>query len=144
MHLEWLVTFEPVEITALAKQEVKVMAKKVVCTAGSAFQLKLSADWNEIAADDDIMYITCSVHDAMGNIVPTASNLVTFTVEGPGKVIGVDNGCPIDHQPLDGDQIHAFNGLCLAVIESTGKKGSINVIAASAGLKSATISLKAK
>ncbi|MEX2729976.1 MAG: glycoside hydrolase family 2 TIM barrel-domain containing protein [Candidatus Sigynarchaeum springense] len=144
MHLEWLVPFEPGEITAVAKQEGKVMAKKVVCTAGSAFQLKLSADWNEIAADDDIMYITCSVHDAMGNIVPTASNLVTFTVEGPGKVIGVDNGCPIDHQPLDGDQIHAFNGLCLAVIESTGKKGSINVIAASAGLKSATISLKAK
>ncbi len=86
----------------------------------------------------------CSVQDAAGTTVPTASNLVTFTVNGPGEVVGVDNGCPIDHQPLDGDQVHAFNGLCLAVVKSTGSAGPIKVIAASAGLKSATISLKAK
>nr|MDO8117733.1 glycoside hydrolase family 2 [Candidatus Sigynarchaeota archaeon] len=133
------------EITAVAKQDGKAMATKTVRTAGTASRLKLSADWNEIAADGyDIAYIACSVHDAAGTVVPTASNLVTFTVEGPGEVIGVDNGCPIDHLPLDGDQIHAFNGLCLAVLKSTGRAGFIKVIAASVGLESAMISLKAR
>jgi beta-galactosidase len=145
LHLEWLVPYEPGEITAVAKQDGKVMATKTVRTAGAPFQMKIQSDWADVAADGaDIAYITCSVHDAAGTIVPTASNLVTFTVDGPGEVIGVDNGCPIDHQSLDGDQMHAFNGLCLAVIKSTGTAGTIKVVAASSGLKSAAIALRAK
>jgi beta-galactosidase len=145
MHLEWMVPFEPGEITAVAKQDGKVMATKTVRTAEGASQLKVAVDWNEIAADGaDITFITCSVHDAAGTIVPTASNLVTFSVDGPGEVIGVDNGCPIDHQPLDGDQIHAFNGLCLAVIKSTGTAGTIKVKVASSGLKSDAVVVLAR
>lgn len=145
MHLEWLVPFEPGEITAMAKQGGKIMATKTVRTAGATSRLELAADWSEIVADGaDITYITCSVRDDAGNIVPIANNLVTFTVEGPGEIIGVDNGCPIDHESLDGDQIHAFNGLCLVVIKSTTTPGKIQVKASSSGLQSGVAIITAR
>jgi beta-galactosidase len=146
LHLEWEVPYEPGELTALAKNGDEVMATKTVKTTKTPYQIKLEADWTEIAADGvDIAYLTASIIDIDGNVVPTADNLVIFTVKGPGQVIGVDNGNNASHEPFYEDQIHAFNGLCLAVVQSTEKKGGeITIVAGSPGLKSATVTLVAK
>nr|MDO8114676.1 glycoside hydrolase family 2 TIM barrel-domain containing protein [Candidatus Sigynarchaeota archaeon] len=145
LHLEWEVPYEPGEITAIAKQGTKAMATKTVRTSKAPCKIMLKADWTEIAADgNDITYITASIHDIDGNFVPTAQNLVTFTVKGPATVIGVDNGNPISHEPFFEDQIHAFNGLCLAVVQSEDHAGSITVTASSLGLKSDAVTINAK
>ncbi|MGC9973546.1 MAG: hypothetical protein ABSE56_23490, partial [Bryobacteraceae bacterium] len=38
----------------------------------------------------------------------------------------------------------AFNGLCLAIVESTGKPGQIRVNATSAGLKPSSVTIGAR
>ena len=66
--------------------------------------------------------------DENGLVVPTANNAIEFKVEGEGVLIGTDNGNPQDKTQMKSKQRNAFNGLALAVIQSTEKGGNITVI----------------
>ena len=63
---------------------------------------------------------------------------VTFTVSGPGRVIGVGNGDPSSHEPDRASKRNAFNGLCMALVQSQKTPGEIRVEASAPGLASAT------
>jgi beta-galactosidase len=76
--------------------------------------------------------------------VPTADNEVAFDIQGEGKLIGVDGGNPVSHEDYKGKSIKAFNGLCLAIVQSTAKPGRIQLTATSPGLKSSTVVVTTK
>jgi beta-galactosidase len=59
-------------------------------------------------------------------------------------LIGVDNGDPSNTEDYKGRTRKAFHGMCLAIVQSTGKAGSIHVRATSPGLKPATLTIAAK
>ena len=80
--------------------------------------------------------------DAQGRIVPTASNLVKFTVTGAGQLLGGGNGDPASHEPDKTSQRSAPNGLCLAIIQAGRTNGVITLRAESASLHPATVSLE--
>ena len=98
--------------------------------------LGLSLDRERIAADRrDVAHIVVQILDSAGRTVPTAANAVTFQLEGEGKLIGVDNGDPQSHDEYKATRVKAFNGLCLAIVQSTAKPGQIAMTATSQGLK---------
>ncbi|MEO6994617.1 MAG: hypothetical protein ABI273_13475, partial [Lacunisphaera sp.] len=69
-------------------------------TTGQAAQLQLASDRATIKADgEDVSVVSVMVTDAQGRVVPTADNDVTFSIEGPGRLIGVGNGNPVSHEP---------------------------------------------
>jgi beta-galactosidase len=43
--------------------------------------------------------VAVSVSDSKGRTVPTASDHVSFEIDGPGKILGVGNGDPSCHEP---------------------------------------------
>ena len=53
-------------------------------------------------------------------------------------LIGVGNGDPSSHEPDKADKRRAFNGLCMAIVQSRGGPGAITIAAESPGLRSAT------
>ena len=61
-----------------------------------------------------------------------------------GKIIGVDSGDPQSHEDYRSPRRKAFNGLSLAIVQSTGKPGQIRVTAASPGLKSGSVTVMTK
>ena len=63
------------------------------------------------------------VQDAQGRAVPAADNLVSFGVSGEGKAMGTGNGDPTDHEPDPGSSRKAFNGLCMALVQSSKDGG---------------------
>jgi len=63
-------------------------------------------------------------------------------VEGNGKLIGFDNGNPLDHTSMKSSQRKTFNGLALAIIRANDKPGEITVTATSGTLKEAVIRIK--
>ena len=73
-----------------------------------------------VANSQDVAQVEVRIVDANGNVVPTSNNLVTFSIEGEGKLIGVDNGNPQDHNSYKINKRNAFNGLCFAIVQSTG------------------------
>jgi beta-galactosidase len=69
---------------------------------------------------------------------------VTFSVSGPGQLVGVDNGNPIDTSSYKATSRKAFSGKVLAIVRSTGTAGTITVGASSSGLTANTLSVTAQ
>ncbi len=149
LYLTWNVPYEDGTITAEAwdaeGQPIDlgtVEGRTSVTTTGEAAELSASVDRTEIAADGaELSYITVDVTDEDGNIVPDAANNVKFTVEGEGKLVGVDNGKQDDHQSYQDDNRDAFNGQLVAIVQSTKTAGEITVTASAEGLDPATVTI---
>ena len=68
---------------------------------------------------------------------PQADLLLTFSVEGPAELIGVDNGNPEGMESLRGDRMHAFHGRALAVIRfyGRGRREAVVTVACGRGFR---------
>jgi beta-galactosidase len=143
--LMWRVNFESGSVKAVGKRAGKVILEKEIFTAGSPYQIKLESDRNTINADgDDLSFITVTILDEKGNVVPNANNNVKFSVKGEGKIAGVDNGLQTSMESFQANNRNAFNGKCLVVVQSTEKAGKIELTASSEGLKGQAITITAK
>ena len=145
LHLLWKVPFVPGTLKAISRTGGKQVLIKEIKTAGNAAKLTATADRSTIKSDgNDLSFITIEVVDANGVMVPDADQLVEFKLEGPGKIVGVDNGDPVSHESFKAPQRKAFHGKCLVVVQSGDKAGTIKMTATSAGLSATTIELTAK
>ena len=144
-HLSWSVPYAPGTLEARGFDSTgKVMATDKVETAGAPAGLRLTTDRTALTADgEDLTMVEVDVVDAQGRIVPTADDLVTFTVAGAGHVAGVGNGDPTNHEPDKAGYRHAFNGKCMVIVGAGERPGTISLRASAAGLKSAGLSMKA-
>ena len=135
LHLSWDVPYEPGILKIVGKKDGEIITEEVRTTSKPS-SIRLSADRIEINADArDIANVKAEIIDENGLVVPDASNLIEFKVEGEGVLVGTDNGNPRDRTNMKSKQRNTFNGMALAVIQSTGKTGSIKITAASSGLK---------
>ena len=116
-----------------------------VQTAGEPAKIVLTPDRQTINANkQDLRYVTVQLLDANDVPVPFADNLIEFEVSGAGKLLAVGNGNQQNHTSFKGGKMEAYLGKCLAVIQSTNKKGEISITARSAGLPVATATLIAE
>jgi len=143
MHLSWDVPYQPGELKAVAKKDGEVICSAVTRTAGPAAKIELSADRCELAAGQrKLSYVTIKLLDKDGNFQPKADSQITLELEGPARLMAVGNGDPMSHQSYQEPTIKAFNGLCLAIIGSTGEPGEITVTAKSEGLEAAVVKIQ--
>jgi beta-galactosidase len=142
VHLEWSVAFASGTLRAEGRRGGSVVATDQVTTAGTAARVRLAADRGTIRADgEDLAYITTDILDANSVLVPTASNTVNFSISGPARLVGVDNGNAISTESYKGTSRQAFSGKCLAIVQSTGAAGQIVVTASSSGLTSGSVTI---
>lgn len=112
--------------------------RSYVETTTDATQLTMEADRTSITADgDDLSYITISVKDQKGNLINTDDVSIQLSIEGNGKIIGVDNGRQPDHTSYQSLTRNTGAGQLVAVVQSTEDAGSFTVAASTAdGLRS--------
>ena len=94
-HCSWKATYHPGSITVKGFKNGKLAAQETLSTTGAPEKIALTA--NKTLADktkDDIILVTVEALDSKGNAVPDAANKVSFSLDGPGKIIGVGNGDP--------------------------------------------------
>ncbi|MCW3092550.1 MAG: glycoside hydrolase [Ferruginibacter sp.] len=145
MHVTWKVNYTPGMLKAISRKNGRIVLTKEIKTAGMPAKIILTADRKLISADgNDLSYITAKVVDANGVMVPGADNLIAFTVAGNAKVIATDNGSPTSMESFKATKHKAFNGLCLAVIQSGEKAGVVTVTATAEGLAPASITINTK
>jgi beta-galactosidase len=142
-HLEWKVKYAPGAIEARASKGGKVVLTEKRETTGPAAKIVAVADRPRIAADgQDVAVINVTIVDAQGRTVPLADNKVTFALSGPGNVLGVGNGDPSCHEPDKASARSAFNGLCMAIVQSRrAEPGSIAISVTSPGLETASVTV---
>ncbi|WP_111707619.1 sugar-binding domain-containing protein [Lutibacter citreus] len=138
----WEVVYKSGELKALSYKNGKVIAEKIVKTAGEATSIKVETRRVEMKANgQDLIYVECTILDKDGNEVPTANNLIEFYIGGPAKIVGVGNGDNMGLEPFKANKRTAFNGKCLAIIQSTKEAGSITCTISSEKLGSTSIHL---
>ena len=142
LHLAWDVPYEPGTIKAVGTKAGQAAVTVEISTTGDPAAINLAVDRETIRADRrDVAHVIVKVTDDQGRVHPDAENDIAFEVQGEGKLIGVDNGDMSNAQSYKGKQKKAFHGMCLAIVQSTGKAGQIQVTAVSPGLKPATVTI---
>jgi beta-galactosidase len=145
LRVQWRVPFEEGGLKAVSRKGGQVVLTREVKTAGLPAKIILKADRPVIKADGkDLSFVTGTVVDKEGVMVPDAGNLVQFAISGEGFIAGVDNGSPTSHESFKASQHTAMNGLVLAIVQSTGKEGKITLTASAAGLTPITLVIEAK
>ncbi|MBB6131143.1 beta-galactosidase GalA [Mucilaginibacter lappiensis] len=99
-HLEWLVKYEAGTLEAIGYKKGIKAGRDVVKTTLTPAQLKLLTNQPTIKGDGkDIAVITVQAADKNNLVVPTADNEIGFSINGPGKIIGVGNGNQTSLEP---------------------------------------------
>ena len=148
-HLKWNAVYKPGRVVAYGYKNGKRILTETIETTKPAAKTVLKADRSQIVADGrDLAVITIEVQDQKGHIVPDACPVLTFTLTGNGRILGVGNGDPsypgIDHpNAIDCHQftIPAFNGLAQLLIQSTDDAGTLQLTCTSEGLSTSTLQL---
>lgn len=146
-RLRWdEVKYEPGELRVIVWKNGRKWAEERVTTAGEAAGVRVAADRMRLTADGhDLAFVTVSITDGQGKLVPRASHLVTFTVDGPADLVATDNGDPTDMTAFPSPSRKAFSGKALAIIRTRqGEKGKVTVTATAPGLKEARVVLQCR
>ena len=149
-HLEWKVKYAPGVLEARGSRNGQVVLSERRETTSAPARLVLRPDRQQIGADgEDLSVIAVEIVDAQNRLVPVAANTITFKIKGPGRLIGVGNGDPSCHEPdkpvsPDEGKRSAFNGLCVALVQSLKQPGDIRVEASAAGLASASVLVRSE
>ena len=142
-QIVWNVPYASGTLTVVAHDADGNKLSKSYTTAGEATSIEMIADRNEVTANEtDVIHCEISIVDSKGTYVPNANQMITFDVEGPARIIGVENGDILDLSPHKVNYRKTFNGKCLLLIESTDKAGTITITAESKGFKSDAVKIK--
>lgn len=146
-RLMWNETkYEPGELKVVAYDADGNKAdEKIVKTSGKPHHLVLTVNKDCLSANgDDLAYITVSVADKDGNIVPTDSRKVKFAVSGAGAFEATANGDPTSLLPFQNPEMELFSGAATAIVRSADTPGVIKFTASARGVKSAVLSITVK
>lgn len=150
---DWQVPYEPGEITAIAYDgEGREIARESRHSFKEAKRLVLEADKAALSGDgEDMCFVTVSAVDEDGYPVENAMNYVELSLEGQGRLLGMDNGDSTDYNAYKGNVRKLFNGKLLAVVASgpvsTGSRtggeqeGKIRITVTGQGLEPAGLEI---
>lgn len=146
-RLMWMDTrYEPGELRVVAyDKDGRKAAEKVVRTAGKAHHLVLTPARRELAANgDDLLYVTVSVADKDGNIVPTDTRRVKFQVDGAGTFEATANGDPKCLLPFQNPEMDLFSGAATAILRSAKEPGTLRLRVTAPGVRPAELTVPVK
>lgn len=146
-RLMWMDTrYEPGEVKVVAyNADGSVDGEKVIRTAGKPDHLVLTPHVTHLKADgEDLVYVTVQVADRDGNIVPTDTREVKFSVKGDGTFRATANGDPNSLRAFHKPEIDLFAGAATVILQAGTTPGKITLTAKSKGLPAATLTIPVK
>lgn len=139
----WTVPYEAGEIRAEGRRDGKTVAEHSHRSAGAAERIELSTERESLPFDwEEVAYLTATISDSDGVRNPNSSDMITFSVEGPGEIIAVDNSDAFSHERYKSDRHSAFKGQATAIIRATAASGTIIVSASSGTLGSDSVEIE--
>jgi beta-galactosidase len=142
----WRVPYQPGMLKAIGfvNPPRVAAANAELRTANEPARIKLTADRLRVRSDgQDLSYVTVELVDARGIRHPKAENLVRFSIEGPGTIVGVGNANPVSTESYQQPQHKAWQGRALVVVKSGRQPGRIVLRATAQGLHPASITIDA-
>ena len=132
-RLRWNnVKYEPGEIKVVVYDaQGNKAGEQTVKTAGKPAALKLEA-WTQNSPllksnSDDLAFITVSLTDADGTLIPQADDQLTFEVTGAGSFEAVCNGDATSLESFKAPTMKLFNGQLVVVVRSSKEAGTLTL-----------------
>lgn len=143
---DWRLEYRPGTITAVAyDQEGRQVARESHTSFGDSSRIVLTADKPVLCADgNDMCFVTVETLDEQDRPVENASDYVKVHLEGPGRILGMDNGDSTDYDNYKTTVRKLFSGKLLVVVGSTGESGEIRLTVSGRGLQSAELTIGAE
>jgi len=130
----WNIPYKPGKLIAKGYNGDAQAAEYSLKTSGNTDHLVLTPDRTTIKADgQDLSHIAIHLEDAEGNRVQTDDKLLTVTVEGAGRFLGIDNGDLRREGSFAGNSLKTYFGQALVVVQSHRNPGKIKVNVAMGG-----------
>jgi len=139
------VPYQPGELKAIAFENGKVVAAKVLRTTGEPTAIRLTADRNQIKADrNDLSFVKIEVVDGQGQLVQSDLAKIKLTLSGYGELAASGNANPCDMESVNRIEINTYKGKAQAIIRPKGIPGSITLKAQANGLDEGSIEIISK
>jgi len=120
----FIVPYRPGRLRAIGRNGGIEAARDELETAGPAASLKVRADRGAIAADGyDAAHVLVELVDGRGLCVPRADRPVRFELDGPGRILGIDNGVLESDEDYAGPERRTAGGRCLAIVGRARESG---------------------
>jgi beta-galactosidase len=127
----FLVPYQPGRLVAVGRNGGVEAAHDAVETAGPPAALRISTDRDAIAADGyDVAHITVELIDDRGLRVPRQDRVLSFKLEGPGRILGLDNGSLASEEEYVGSERATAEGRCLAIVGRCRTAGTMQLCVA--------------
>ncbi len=158
------IEYQPGKLEAIARNNGKVVARHTIETTTEAVKLVAETDLEAtplkrakkvsrqladsktawLADGYDLQHVRIKAVDKKGRITKTASDEVTFSVEGNAQIVGVINGDINSHEMTVGNKRRLFNGTCTIILRSTRQPGPVTLTATAQGFKPVKLAMETR
>ncbi|WP_455639936.1 sugar-binding domain-containing protein [Parabacteroides sp.] len=144
-QLVWYVPYEAGRIEARAKIGNEIVATDWQQTASSPYSVAFSANKLTLqSGSSDVARLELDIVDRDGILCPYASDELSFELQGPVRLLGVDNGDPVDMFPYKQPRCRSFRGKCVLLVQPADVPGEAVITVRSDKLKEKKITLDIK
>ena len=164
------IDYQPGTLEAIARNNGIIVARHKIETTGPAVRLVAEPDLDAtptkrnqienrksvnrkwLADGYDLQHVRIVALDKKGRQAKTATDEVTFSVEGNAQIVGVINGDISSNELTSGWSMvngqwsmvntrRLFNGTCTVILRSTRQPGSVTLTATAPGMKPAKLTM---
>ena len=134
-RLRWNdVKYEPGELKVVVYDSGgNIAGEQSVRTASQPARLQLDT-WTQhdgratlLADGEDLAFVTVSLTDADGTLIPDAADQLRFDVEGAGTFRAVCNGDATSLEPFTNPSMRLFSGQLVVIVQADRQPGSIRL-----------------
>lgn len=139
-ELTWQISFEAGELSAIAKNQGRKVASFKLQTSGEPAQLIVNSDKKELKANkQDIAHVDVLIADENNVPVYTANNNICCQVDGPIRLLGMEDANPTNIENYKDAEQTAFKGRLLVYLQALDQPGKGKVMLVTDGIKSSEI-----
>lgn len=137
--IHWDIPYKAGRLTAEGcTLEGEVESAYTIQTSGRPYAIRARVEENVLDNEQQIAHVLIEVVDEEGRLVKQADNMITCMVQGPGRLLGLENSDNTDMTNHRDNRQRVYQGRLLAYVQSTGEEGTIRIYCTSPLLQDAT------
>ncbi|MFM1904128.1 MAG: hypothetical protein RLZZ440_2028, partial [Planctomycetota bacterium] len=139
--ISWDVSYRPGELQVVAFRGGDRVASDSIMTAGDPAAIVAESRSRTLRGRFAVTVLPVSIVDAGGHPVWSATNQITCSISGPGRLLGLENATPDASEDLHGPSIACRHGRLIAYVQAVADSGEIEVAFTAQGLEPARVQL---
>ncbi len=140
--IAWDILYEPGALSVVAYKSGREIAKDTIKTSDRSYAIQASASKRVLNEAMDVSLINLNIVDENGIPVYLADNEVTCTVDGPARLLGLENASNNVAENFRDNKQRCKTGRLVAYIQATGKSGKIEVTFTAPLLQKAVVKIE--